>query len=75
MPHLSRRGVPVSRAELEKEYALKVAESSTSSDSTFQELDKETQSAISAITSGLPTKKKEAVDMLVHYVENVELSV
>lgn len=43
------------------------------SDSTFAELDKETAAAIQAITNGLPAKKKEAVDMLVKFVEDVQL--
>ena len=61
-------------AELESEYNSKIAESSSTSDSTFQELDKDTQTQIHAITNGLPTKKKDAVDMLVSYVEAVDLT-
>lgn len=44
------------------------------SDTTFGELDKETKTAINAITADLPTKKKEAIDMLVAYVQKVDLS-
>jgi len=70
----AEREITTYRTERENEYQSKVAESSSVSDTTFGELDKKTNAEIAAITSRLPTKKKECIDMLVAYVEKVDLA-
>eukprot|EP00210_Caulerpa_lentillifera_P002026 g1941.t1 len=62
------------RAERQAEYDAKVATSSSASGTTFKKLDDDTQAAIDAITRNLPSKKKDAVAMLVSHVTNVDLS-
>lgn len=68
----AEREIAAYRSEREEAYNKKVAEGSSTTDSTFTALQMETERTIRGIHSSLPAKKEEVVMMLTNFATKVD---